>query len=65
MPIYHALGTIPRKRHTQFRKPDGELYHEELIGNLGFSGLSSLLYHLRRPTQVRGRPSCAAWRSPA
>jgi homogentisate 1,2-dioxygenase len=53
MPLYHALGSIPRKRHTQFRKADGSLYYEELIGNLGFSGLSSLLYHAGRPTQAR------------
>lgn len=53
MPIYHKLGDVPRKRHVQFRSPEGALRHEELIGNEGFSGLSSLVYHLRRPTQVR------------
>lgn len=53
MPIYHRLGSIPRKRHSVFRKEDGSLYPEELIGNKGFSGPSSLLYHLRRPTSVR------------
>ena len=53
MPIYQAQGKIPRKRHVQFRKPDGGLYYEELIGNLGFAGLQSLLYHIARPTQVR------------
>jgi homogentisate 1,2-dioxygenase len=53
MPIYHRLGEIPRKRHIQFRKIDGGLYHEELFGSEGFSGLSSLLYHLRPPTAVR------------
>jgi len=53
MPIYHCLGEIPRKRHIQFRKPDGNLYSEELFGSEGFSGTSSLLYHLRPPTQVR------------
>jgi homogentisate 1,2-dioxygenase len=52
MPFYHCLGEIPRKRHTQFRDPSGRLYHEELIGNEGFSGLSSLLYHVHPPTQV-------------
>ena len=26
MTYYHKLGTIPHKRHTQFRKPDGTLY---------------------------------------
>jgi homogentisate 1,2-dioxygenase len=53
MPIYHQLGEIPRKRHVQFRRPDGGLYYEELIGNKGFVGPSSLLYRVRHPTQVR------------
>jgi homogentisate 1,2-dioxygenase len=52
MPIYHRLGDVPPKRHSVFRKPDGGLYSEELIGNKGFVGPSSLLYHLRPPTQV-------------
>jgi homogentisate 1,2-dioxygenase len=52
MPNYHRLGVIPPKRHTQFRDPSGRLYHEELIGIEGFSGLSSLLYHAHPPTQV-------------
>ncbi|MBD3161830.1 MAG: homogentisate 1,2-dioxygenase [Candidatus Eisenbacteria bacterium] len=54
MPIYQVQGEIPRKRHVQFRKPDGGLYYEELIGNLGFTGLQSLVYHVHRPTQIRG-----------
>ena len=52
MPIYRTLGSIPRKRHMVFRQPDGALHAEELIGNKGFVGPSSLLYHLRQPTQV-------------
>lgn len=52
MPIYHHLGQVPPKRHTQFRKPDGELYHEQLFGTIGFDGMSSLLYHHHRPTMV-------------
>lgn len=53
MPIYHQLGALPRKRHVVFRRPDGALYAEELIGNKGFVGPSSLLYHLRQPTHVK------------
>jgi homogentisate 1,2-dioxygenase len=49
---YFTLGTIPHKRHTQFRQPGGALYHEELMGIRGFSGNKSLLYHLRPPTAV-------------
>ncbi len=52
MPIYHQLGTIPRKRHIAFRRPDGGLYAEELMGHEGFTGTSSLLYHVYPPTTV-------------
>ena len=52
MPFYHKLGSIPHKRHTTFKKPDGTLHYEQLFGTEGFSGMSSLLYHLHRPTQV-------------
>lgn len=52
MPIYRQQGKIPPKRHTQFRKDDGELYHEHLMSAYGFSGPSSLLYHLRIPTRI-------------
>lgn len=52
MPFYHKLGTIPPKRHTQFRQPDGSLYGEQLVGTLGFSGVSSLLYHINPPTKI-------------
>jgi homogentisate 1,2-dioxygenase len=53
MPVYKHLGEIPRKRHTVFRQPNGSLYYEELMGNKGFVGPSSLLYHVYRPTEVR------------
>ena len=53
MPYYHKLGSIPQKRHTIFRKPNGELYHEELFGTIGFDGMSSLLYHNNPPTIVK------------
>lgn len=53
MPVYRQLGEIPSKRHKIYRKPSGELYSEELMGNMGFVGPSSLLYHVRRPTAVR------------
>ncbi|MBD1913863.1 MULTISPECIES: homogentisate 1,2-dioxygenase [unclassified Leptolyngbya] len=52
MTYYYKLGTIPHKRHTQFRQPNGSLYHEELIGIHGFSGIQALLYHLHPPTQI-------------
>jgi homogentisate 1,2-dioxygenase len=53
MPIYHKLGQIPAKRHTVFRKPDGNLYAEELVSTEGFSSLYSLVYHCHPPTIVK------------
>ena len=53
MPHYHKLGQIPHKRHTQFRKPNGELYAEELFSTEGFSNASSLLYHCHPPTVIK------------
>lgn len=52
MPVYHRLGKLPPKRHTQFEKPTGGLYYEQLFGTIGFDGMSSLLYHTHRPTMV-------------
>ncbi|MCA0429560.1 MAG: homogentisate 1,2-dioxygenase [Bacteroidetes bacterium] len=58
MSIYQKHGKIPRKRHIVFRSEKGELYHEELFGTEGFSGNSSLLYHVNLPTLVKdvGQP---------
>ncbi|HEX7735774.1 MAG TPA: homogentisate 1,2-dioxygenase [Ktedonobacteraceae bacterium] len=53
MPSYHRLGEIPPKRHTQFRKPDGGLYSEELFGIEGFSNNYSNLYYHYPPTRVK------------
>lgn len=52
MPHYQTLGSIPSKRHTQFRKPDGTLYSEQLFSTEGFSNDYSLLYHNHPPTQI-------------
>ncbi|NBE81129.1 homogentisate 1,2-dioxygenase [Micromonospora rubida] len=52
MPYYRSVGEVPRKRHTQFRQPDGTLYAEELVGQEGFSSDSSLLYHRYSPTAI-------------
>src|SRR5947207_9704768 len=50
--FYVRRGEIPHKRHTQFRRPDGSLYAEELFGVEGFAGRASLLYHHTPPTQT-------------
>src|ERR1051325_1624933 len=58
MPYYYKLGEIPHKRHTQFRKPDGGLYSEQLFSTEGFSNDYSTLYHVHPPTQIvhTGKP---------
>ncbi|GGD15675.1 homogentisate 1,2-dioxygenase [Nocardioides daphniae] len=52
MAFYRSAGTIPPKRHTQHRSPEGTLYFEELMGEEGFSSDSSLLYHTYIPSAV-------------
>ncbi|MGP1910647.1 homogentisate 1,2-dioxygenase [Metabacillus sp. JX24] len=49
---YRTLGTIPHKRHTMFKKEDGSLYREQVMGTKGFSGVQSILYHHYMPTEV-------------
>ena len=58
MPFYHKLGQIPHKRHTQFKKPNGKLYREELMGLEGFSSLQSILYHHFLPPRVAKTADC-------
>ena len=53
MPFYHKLGDIPNKRHTVFKSKSGKHRYEELFGTIGFVGMSSLVYHTQRPTQVK------------
>lgn len=52
MSMYIKAGKIPSKRHIVYRQDSGALYHEELFGTEGFSGVSSLLYHVAPPTIV-------------
>ena len=52
MSYFVRLGETPRKRHTQFRAPDGALYSERLMGQEGFSADWSLLYHVAPPTEI-------------
>jgi homogentisate 1,2-dioxygenase len=62
MPYYRQVGELPPKRHTQFRKPDGGLYAEELMGSDGFSAESALLYHEHLPTAI---VDSRVWEEPA
>ena len=52
MPFYHRVGDIPHKRHTQFRRADGSLFREQVMGTKGFSGVESILYHHYQPTAI-------------
>jgi homogentisate 1,2-dioxygenase len=58
---YRQLGSVPPKRHTQHRRPDGGLYYEELMGEEGFSSDSSLLYHRHIPSAI---VDAASWEVP-
>ena len=55
--VSHAYLPPARQRSAQAAhgvpQRDGSLHAEELIGNKGFTGPSSLLYHLHQPTPVR------------
>lgn len=50
--FYRQMGRIPHKRHTTFRKTDGSLFREQVMGTKGFSGTQSILYHHHMPTEV-------------
>ncbi len=52
MPFYYKMGAVPHKRHTIYRQPNGQLYHEEVMGIHGFAGIQSILYHIHPPTEV-------------
>jgi homogentisate 1,2-dioxygenase len=53
MPHYQKRGKIPHKRHTQFKKPKGGLYSEQLVSTEGFSNVYSIIYHCQPPTMVK------------
>jgi homogentisate 1,2-dioxygenase len=52
MMFYRQMGRIPHKRHTMFKKEDGSLFREQVMGTRGFSGTQSILYHHYMPTEV-------------
>jgi len=52
MAHYQTVGSVPHKRHTQHRLPDGRLASEELMGEEGFFSDSSLLYHRNLPSTI-------------
>lgn len=54
MPIYHALGNVPKRKHVAFRDEQNNLYWEELFSTLGFAGIYSTLYRIQAPARVQG-----------
>src|SRR3954453_6790212 len=52
MALSPAVGSVPPKRHTQFRDDSGALLYEELMGEEGFSSDSTLLYHRGVPSGI-------------
>ena len=53
MTYYRRVGDIPRKRHSLHRV-EGQVVAEEMVGEEGFSGPSSLLYHRHSPSAIVG-----------
>jgi homogentisate 1,2-dioxygenase len=57
MPHYAKVGSMPRKRHIEFKNKPGYrgegIYYEEVVTTVGFSRAYSIAYHLRPPTRVR------------
>ena len=51
MPYYVRTGVVPAKKHTVSHHAGGHVY-EELIGEEGFSGAASLLYHRGVPSAI-------------
>ncbi|MEH7545436.1 MULTISPECIES: homogentisate 1,2-dioxygenase [Bacillaceae] len=49
---YRQMGQIPHKRHTMFKKADGSLFREQVMGTRGFAGTQSILYHHHMPTEI-------------
>ena len=50
--FYRRVGHVPPKRHTVHHDADGVRLLEELVGQEGFSDVSSLLYHRHSPSAL-------------
>jgi homogentisate 1,2-dioxygenase len=51
---YRRVGDVPAKRHSLHRDDRGARLPEELMGEEGFRGASSLLYHRHSPSALLG-----------
>jgi homogentisate 1,2-dioxygenase len=63
MTYYVRVGNVPHKRHIWHEAESGRLA-EELMGEEGFSGASSLLYHLHSPSAITGVDAATVQRDP-
>lgn len=54
MSYYRCVGDVPAKRHSLHRDRGGQRLAEELMGEEGFRGASSLLYHRGSPSAITG-----------
>ncbi len=63
MTYYRQVGDLPRKRHSLHHGADGGRLAEELMGEEGFSGSSSLLYHRHSPSAITGVEAVAVERA--
>ena len=62
---YQSQGLLPKKPHTAFRKPSGELYYEQCVTQQGFEGPFSILYHQQPPQQIHnGSMATPLWPQP-
>ncbi len=50
--FYRRVGHVPDKRHTVHLDEGGDRLLEELVGQEGFSDVSSLLYHRHSPSAL-------------
>ncbi|MBO0730499.1 MAG: homogentisate 1,2-dioxygenase, partial [Acidimicrobiaceae bacterium] len=64
MPYYVRVGDVPAKRHTFHHDAGGRRLPEELMGEEGFSGESSLLYHRHSPSAITAVEPVSVARSP-
>jgi homogentisate 1,2-dioxygenase len=61
--FYLRVGDVPAKRHIWHPDGAGRRLSEELMGEEGFRGASSLLYHRRSPSAITSVEACEVPRS--
>ena len=64
MTYYRQVGPLPPKRHSLHLDSSGRRLAEELMGEEGFRGASSLLYHRYSPSAISAVEPAVLERSP-